>query len=103
MNSRLDEILEEIRALEVKVQAEMKRREEELKYRVSEGKVIFEQEMLELHERLKSSLFVYVLKAPLLTILSAPVIYAMVVPAVLMDLALWIYQAVCFPVYGIAR
>lgn len=38
MNSRLNEILEEIRELEKKVQSEMKRREEELKYRVSEGK-----------------------------------------------------------------
>jgi hypothetical protein len=103
MNSRLNEILEEIRALEDKVQTEMKRREEELKYRVSEGRVIFEQEMLELHEKFRSSLFFYVVRAPLLTILSAPVIYAMVVPSLLMDLALWVYQALCFPVYGIPK
>jgi hypothetical protein len=103
MNTRLNEILEEIRALEDKVQTEMKRREEELKYRVSEGRVIFEQEMLELHEKFRSSLFFYVVRAPLLTILSAPVIYAMVVPSLLMDLALWVYQAVCFPVYGIPK
>jgi len=103
MNSRLNEILEEIRALEDNVQTEMKRREEEMKYRVSEGKVIFEQEMLELHEKFRSSLFFYVIRAPLLTILSAPVIYAMVVPSLLMDLALWIYQTVCFPVYGIPK
>jgi hypothetical protein len=103
MNSRLNEILEEIRALEDKVQTEMKRREEELKYRVSEGRVIFEQEMLDLHEKFRSSLFFYVVRAPLLTILSAPVIYAMVVPSLLMDLALWVYQAVCFPVYGIPK
>ncbi len=103
MNSRLDEILEEIRELERKVQAEMKRREEELKYKVSEGKVIFEQEILELHRKIRRSLLVYVIKAPLLTILSAPIIYAMIVPAVLMDLCLWIYQTICFPVYGIPK
>jgi len=103
MNTRLNEILEEIRALEDKVQTEMKRREEELKYRVSEGRVIFEQEMLELHEKFRSSLFFYVVRAPLLTILSAPVIYAMVVPSLLMDLALWVYQSICFPVYGIPK
>ncbi len=103
MNSRLNEILEEIRELERRVQAEMRLREEELKYRVSEGKVIFEREILELHKKIAGSLFVYVIKAPLLTILSAPVIYAMLVPALLMDLGLWIYQAVCFPVYGIPK
>jgi hypothetical protein len=103
MNSRLDEILGEIKGLEKEVQSEMKRREEELKYRVVEGKVIFEREMLAIHKRFASSLFFYIVKAPLLTILSAPVIYAMVVPAMLMDLCLWIYQALCFPIYGIPK
>ncbi len=45
MNSHLNEILEEIRELENKVQLELKRREEELKYKISEGKVIFEREI----------------------------------------------------------
>lgn len=103
MGSRLDEILEEIRELEENVLSEMKRREEELKYRVIEGRVIFEQEMLALHKKIASSLFFYIVDAPLLTILSAPLIYAMIVPAMLMDLCLWIYQAVCFPIYGIPK
>jgi hypothetical protein len=103
MNSRLDEILGEIRELEKEVQSEMKRREEELKYRVIEGKVIFEHEILALHKKFAGSLFFYIVKAPLLTILSAPVIYAMVVPAMLMDLCLCIYQELCFPIYGIPK
>ena len=103
MNGRLNEILEEIRELEKKVQSEMKRREEELKYRVSEGKVIFEREILELHKKIASSLFFYIVKAPLLIILSAPIIYAMIVPAMLMDLTLWVYQTVCFPIYAIPK
>ncbi len=103
MNTHLDEIFEEIRELENKVQAEMRRREEELKYRVSEGKVIFEREILELHQKIASSLFFYIIKAPLLTILSAPIIYVMIVPTLLMDLGLWIYQTICFPVYGIPK
>ncbi len=103
MNTHLDEILEEIRELEKKVQAEMRRREEELKYTVREGRVIFEREVLELHKKIASSLFVYVIKAPLLTILSAPVIYAMILPALIMDLGLWIYQAICYPIYRIPK
>ncbi len=103
MNSRLDEILQEIRELENRVQAEMRRKEEELKFRVSEGKVIFEREVLELHKKIASSLFFYIVKAPLLTVLSAPIIYTMIVPTLLMDLGLWIYQSICFPVYGIPK
>jgi hypothetical protein len=57
MNGRLNEILQEIKELEKNVQLEMKRREEELKYKVSEGKVIFEREIVKLHKKIASSLF----------------------------------------------
>jgi len=103
MNNRLNEILEEIRELEIKVQSEMKRREEELKYKVRKHKVIFEEEILELHKKLASSLLFYIVNASPLTILSSPIIYAMVVPALLLDLGLWVYQTVCFPIYRIPK
>jgi len=35
--------------------------------------------------------------------LTAPVIYGMIVPAVILDLSVTLYQAVCFPIYGIPR
>ncbi len=103
MNSRLNQILEEIRELEKSVQSEMKRREGELRYQVSEGRVIFEKEIEALHRKLSSPLFSYIIKAPLLTILSAPVIYAMIIPSLFMDVTLWVYQIICFPVYGIPK
>lgn len=103
MNSRLNEILEEIRELEMNVESEMKRREEELKYKVRKRKVIFEEEIRKVHKKLASSLFFYIVKASPRIILSAPIIYAMIIPALLLDLSLWIYQAVCFPIYRIPK
>jgi hypothetical protein len=38
-----------------------------------------------------------------LVLLTAPVIYALVLPLILLDAFLAIYQAVCFPVYGIPQ
>ena len=35
--------------------------------------------------------------------ISAPVIYGMIVPIALLDLSMFLYQAICFPIYGIAR
>lgn len=45
----------------------------------------------------------YVLNAHPLVIVTAPVIYALIVPLVLLDLFVTIYQAVCFPAYGIPK
>ena len=36
-------------------------------------------------------------------VLTAPVIYALIFPLILLDLFVSIYQAVCFPVYGIPK
>ena len=103
MNNRLNEILAEIRELEKSVQEELKQREEEFKYKVKKGKVTFEREYAMLHKKLSKSLLSYVFGAPITTVLSAPVIYAMIVPTLLMDLGLTIYQAICFPLYGIPK
>jgi hypothetical protein len=37
------------------------------------------------------------------SLLVAPMIYSLIVPLVLLDLWVRLYQAVCFPVYGIAK
>ena len=36
-------------------------------------------------------------------ILTAPVIYSLIIPITLLDLFITVYQRVCFPVYGIPR
>ena len=49
------------------------------------------------------SLLRYVANARPLILLTAPLIYSMIVPFALLDLGVTLYQVVCFPVYGIAR
>jgi hypothetical protein len=75
--------------------------ERTVQFRWFRGKVQFEEAVLAEHRRLKSSLRRYVLDSTFLTILTAPVIYFGVVPFFLLDLFLGVYQAICFPVYGI--
>ncbi|WP_456402137.1 hypothetical protein [Hydrogenimonas sp.] len=51
----------------------------------------------------KIPLLRYIAEAKIGYVLTAPVIYAMIVPALIMDLFVSLYQAVCFPVYGIPK
>lgn len=55
------------------------------------------------HRRLKASLPQYIVKAKPLKVLTAPIIYSLIVPFVLLDLAVTLYQAICFPIYGIPK
>ncbi|WP_353662479.1 hypothetical protein [Hydrogenimonas sp. SS33] len=51
----------------------------------------------------KIPLWSYIRKGNKKYALTAPVIYGMIVPALFMDLCVTIYQATCFPVYGIPK
>ncbi len=92
-----------IRALERQLEVALARRRIELNYEVHEGVVHFEQVVIARHRMLKERLLKYVMGARLTMILSAPAIYALIIPLALLDLFVWVYQVTCFPVYGIPR
>jgi len=101
MNNHLNEILKEIKELEKRVQEEIRRKEEEFQYKIHKRKVIFEEEVLRIHATFARGLVKYILGARPLNILSAPVIYLMIIPALLMDASVTLYQVLCFSIYGI--
>jgi hypothetical protein len=85
---------------------EVEKFEEEIKskfYELRNGKIWFSEEIKREHRRLKTSLVRYVLHSRIMAILTAPFIYAVIIPFVLLDLFVSVYQAVCFPVYGIPK
>lgn len=103
MARQLDLLMEKLRAVEAEIEVELTKRREELRFRMVNDRIVFEQEALELHRRIKTRLSRYLIEAHPLIVLTAPVIYAMIVPIVLLDVAVMTYQAVCFPVYGIPK
>jgi hypothetical protein len=80
--------------------------EEEIKsqfYELRKGKVWFSEEVKREHRKLKTSLVRYILSLRFMVILTAPFIYGCIVPFVLLDLFVFLYQAVSFPIYGIPK
>jgi hypothetical protein len=101
--SQLDLLMDKLRAVEAEIEVEMTKRREELRFHLENRRIVFEKEALDLHRRIKTRLSRYLLEARPLVVLTAPVIYAMIVPIVCLDLSVMLYQAICFPVYGIPK
>jgi hypothetical protein len=68
-----------------------------------EAPVFFSLETRLAHRKLKVSSWNHLRATPLLVILSSPLIYACVLPFMMLDAAVAIYQLVCFPIYGIPK
>ncbi|WP_375312200.1 hypothetical protein WHZ77_02290 [Bradyrhizobium sp. A5] len=103
MTSQLDTLMEKLRSVEAEIEVEMAKRREELRFRVENQRIIFEREVLEAQRAIKTRLSRYLLDAHPLSVLTAPVIYSMFVPIVVLDLTVQLYQSFCFPVYGIPK
>jgi hypothetical protein len=103
VNETLVSILDRTHALEQELKAELALRREGFGFHVRGGHVQFDAAARLRHLGLRTSVFRYVLRARPLLILSIPFIYLVAVPLVLLDAVLSVYQAVCFPIYGIPK
>lgn len=103
MNSRIADLNAKLTALQAELDAEIAKRRADLRIGLEKGRIAFEEEILRRHRELKTALSKYILGANPLVIITAPVIYMMIVPFVLLDLFITIYQSICFPVYKIPK
>ncbi len=103
MNSQIKELLERIRQLEDQIEQEVQRRRTELHADFKNKRIRFEQEVKAQQRRFKMGLVKYVLTAQIRHLISAPFIYAMIFPLLLLDISVSLYQWICFPLYKIPR
>ena len=101
--SKLEEIIDQIRELEQELLQELQQKQDEYYYIIQGKRVRFEEETRRYHKTLAKTLGSYFAEAQLRHILTAPIIYACIFPALFLDLVVSIFPAVCFRVYGIPR
>lgn len=101
----IDEILSHIRRLQLQLEQEFEQllfeKRARFKYTLKKGRVIFDKGVHEFHRRHRTGIWDYLRNARLVHLLTAPVIYSVVFPMLLLDLAIFLYQQICFRVYGI--
>lgn len=103
MNPRIGELLARLRQIEDEIEQEMQRRGAELHVEFDARRAYFARDVLERQKRLRVGLVRYLRASEWRNVVSAPFIYAMIVPIVFADLTVSLYQRICFPLYGIAR
>lgn len=98
-----ESILERIRALELELESELAQKRAGLRYGLERGRVLFEEEVLRRHREVRTHVLQYIAQAHPLIVLTAPIIYGLIIPIALLDLCVTVFQWVCFPVYGIEK
>ena len=103
MSSQFEQLKRRIKELEEALEAELEEKRGKFRYKLDRSRVVFETDVLSRHREAREDLLQFISRTRLFVVLTAPFIYALILPFVLLDLFVSIYQAVCFPVYGIPK
>jgi hypothetical protein len=103
MNETLIGLVDQIQKLHDELDREIAKRRIGFGLELSGKFVHFEKEVVARHRKLRTGVFQYLAEAQLLTLLTAPAVYSVIVPIALLDLWVTIYQHICFRAYGVAR
>jgi hypothetical protein len=100
---QIDELIQSVKAFEEELERDFRKRREEFLESVAAKRLRFAEEVLTTRQRMRVGVIGYLATSRPLVALTAPLIYAILVPMVVLDLAMMLYQAVCFPIYGIPK
>jgi hypothetical protein len=101
MNIQINEILNQIAKLEDDLHRLINEQQEELHYRFEGTKIRFEKNIEDAQRLIKISFFRWLRHSNPLNVITAPFIYSVILPVLLLDLWITCYQAICFPLYRI--
>ena len=105
--SRLDDVLERLHELQAEVEAEVDRLLDEkrklFKYTVEQGKVRFDQGVKNLQRQHRTGVWAYLRHARMRHVLTVPLIYSLGFLFIALDIAVMLYQQICFRLYKIPR
>ncbi|MCZ4341099.1 hypothetical protein O4H52_05770 [Sphingomonadaceae bacterium G21617-S1] len=103
MTARIEQIAHDIVRLQAELDREIERRRTALGWSLKAGLVHFEQGLVNEQLKLRLSVGRFLARSSLATIATAPVIYSLILPILLLDLWATVYQSICFRAYRIPR
>ena len=103
MNEQIHQLLDQIATLEADLRKAVQEQEARALFQIHGKRVEFEESIRQAHRRLKQGFFHWLVTDRPQNLITGPIIYAMIIPLVILDLFVSFYQASCFPIYRIAK
>ncbi len=98
-NDKIASLVEKIKSLEAEMELELHKQFEDFNCEITKKR----EELRSIYKQDKENIFRYLMDTPFLYFLSVPVIWACLIPAFFLDIAVSLFQAICFPIYKIPK
>jgi len=101
MKSRISELLKDISIKKQELIKEYWKLKEKYGFAVVKWKIVFALDTRKRNKTFRQSVIKYLFSAQIRHLLSAPFIYSMIIPSIILDLFLFMFQQICFRLYDI--
>lgn len=98
-HQKIDELVAKIKALESELEEQLHQEYERFSCEITKKR----EELLASYRREHQGLLRYLATTPILHLLSAPIIWSVLIPAVVLDGFVTLFQWICFPIYKITK
>lgn len=103
MNDRIQNLLNQMAALEDELRTAIEAQQTSMFFQIKGKRVEFERSIEQAHKRLKTGFFRWLVTNRPQNLITGPIIYAMIIPLVMLDACVSFYQMACFPIYRIPK
>jgi predicted membrane-bound dolichyl-phosphate-mannose-protein mannosyltransferase len=103
MNDKIFQLMAKMAALEDDLRTAIHEQESKIFFEIKGKRVEFESSVKAAHKQLKTNFFRWLVTNRPQNLITGPIIYAMIIPLLMLDVCVSLYQLICFPVYGVAK
>ncbi|MCW8916030.1 MAG: hypothetical protein OQK24_09280 [Magnetovibrio sp.] len=103
MNDKTKALFDAIEKLEAEIESEINQQQHKFHYTIEKKRIKFETAVRNHHKTLRIGVLRFLRNSGLVNILVSPIIYMQLIPLVLLDIAVSLFQFIIFPVYGIRK
>ena len=103
MNDRIRSLLNQMNALEDEMRAALQGQETKMFFEIKGRRIEFEKAVKQTHRKLKKNFFRWLVTNRPQNLITGPIIYGMIFPLLMLDIFVSLYQATCFPIYGVVK
>jgi len=103
MNKKIRDLLNQITELEDELRSSLQEQESSLLFKIKDKRIEFEHDIKQQHRKLKMGIFRWIVTNRPQNLITGPIIYGMFIPLLIIDLLVSLYQAICFPIYGVTK
>jgi len=103
MNEQIRQILSQITELEDDLHRLIQEQQAEFNYRIEGTKILFEKNIRKAQRKLKTGIFSFIRHSQPRNVITAPVVYSVIFPLIILDIWISLYQFLCFPLYRVPK